>query len=1354
MYIDLGLQLFLDYDNAMNTSASSDSERQFDSGPILGGRMLQKQIRMVRGLRTRLGLLRLSRSANIATMQAERQRLIGQFEKQTSGMKSDQARSWRNAMTEWDTFLDNQFAVAERETLLSLNYERQQTKQLKSDFLEKKTLQKSKFDIATNDLKTKKEDACLSRKHARDNIRAKLDKERASIEQIMHECREWVGLRTSDTTLQGLAGTSASESVTELQSISDLAHIGKRFEETKKSLSVSIARMQNHPTCRMIGSYWFLGIGSLLGGIAAAVAWSLGSVLLIIGLTAIVGAILFTTLIHFAVSPLVTRTIRRIFPQVVNIEHTAYLLLAQGRRIADFNCQQEIQKIEKHYLSNQEKLEADNRETRTALLMDFNSRKNALTQTCSERRKAVASSRKEKTHRINADRKPKLVELEKGNTLTRIDAEQKYHASLDQIDSHFQNSQMRIVQRWQQGCRNSAKWMQIVAKRSQEDLPEWSSDRMEVGDWPRLNNTLSWRIGDIMPLAPLQKDMASLSLPEESPQQPWSVFFDVVTHGALTLETSSNCKEMGNLIVRNTLLRAVTSVPAGNLNITIIDPEGLGKEFSWLMSLADVDPAMVNHRVWTQPLHIADQLANTARHVEDVIQQSLRNKYADVLAYNRDAGPMAIPYRLIVWSNFPFGLDDSSWQSLCSVMSSGGRCGVGVILQISDTYVWPSFADRSKLNEFGLRLKLTPEMVQPNDEGNSRTSTMIVVDHPDLEAFPLTPELPPDHERLQMIMEQHLKAASDVGKRIVPFDSVAPPISEQSVASSADGLAIPLGISEAGRIQSMKLGAGTAQHVLIAGKTGSGKSSMLHTMITSAAMKYSPDQLRLVLLDFKKGVEFQVYSEVALSHADIIGIESKREFGVSTLEYLDRVLHARGEAFRQWGVQDLPSLSRKYPQHAMPRILIVIDEFQELFVEDDKLSQQASMLMDRIVRQGRSFGLHLVLASQTLGGAYSLPRTTLSQMAVRIALQCDSSDAMLILSEDNTAAERLRHSGQAIYNEMGGRIEGNQSFQVAFIEKNDQIARLERLPKTPVPHAPTTNALGRRIVFEGHKPAVWDEKSISHAISQLRMEVGTVPVILGDSVSIDPPVTKTLTRSAGRNFMVIGQDESSAASLLAGSIAGYCYRPKTQSSDEKPSVVVLDGSRAEDESMRSLVSMLGHCNVPVRVSDVRGIDATMEFLRQELELRNATADVSHPAMLIAIVNLSRFRELRKNEEFSYGDDAAGANKADAVLANLLRDGPTLGMHVWLWADSSGTIMRWISRQSLRDIELRILMQMSASDSNQLIDSNAANRLDRFVVLIQDDIEGKPIKFRPFELKSVIKKLQLPDTTAIIEPQAR
>ena len=1335
----------------MNDNSLIDTTQGVHARPLLSGRLFKNQVFMLRGLRVRLAKLRVARSADKELLEAERNRSQNQFFELKNLLKLQHAANWQTAITDWDATLETQFAAAERETLLTLNQERQQTKRLKNDFIQTKTAQKNAYESATAELQQKKEEACLTRKNARDSIKTKLERERASMEQQMHECREWVGIRTGDVALQGLTSSVPPDSLSNVQTIEDLPNIAKRFEEIKKSLGVNIARMENHPVTKMLGSVWFLGIGILLGVFAAWISWVLGSVPLIVGIVAVIGSILFMAILHFATAPLVTRTVRRLFPNVVDQESLGYLVIAQGHRIADFNCQQDIGRIEKQYLSNQELLDIDHREKRTGLLNKFNSDKEALIAACVERRKSVAVKRKESLQRINSDRKPKIDDLERFQIAKELSSDQNHAERLKTLESNFQRSQQHTVQRWMDGCKDSSALMQRLHIQTLKDFPDWNSDLFTAGEWPRIPHSLAWRIGNIEPFAEFNREVQGLALPGGMPQQAWSVFFDVISQGALTIETHADCKEAAAKLVRNTLLRAVTSVPAGSLNITIIDPEGLGKQFSWLMALADVDPAMVNHRVWTQSLHIAEQLADTARHVEDVIQQSLRNHYANVLEYNRNAGPMAIPYRILVWSNFPFGLDDSSWQSLCSIMSSGGRCGVGVILQVSDTYVWPSFADRSKLNEFGLRLKLQPEIKGALDGIAARSETRITVDHPELSMVPLRPEMPPSEDRLQLIMEHHLAAASEVGKCIVPYDSIALTRPEQQTASSAEGIAIPLGISDAGRVQSMRLGIGTAQHVLIAGKTGSGKSSMLHTMITSAAMKYSPDQLRLVLLDFKKGVEFQVYAEVALSHADIIGIESKREFGVSTLEYLDRVLHARGEAFRLWGVQDIPSLYKKFPQHAMPRILVVIDEFQELFVEDDKLSQQASMLMDRIVRQGRSFGMHLVLASQTLGGAYSLPRTTLSQMAVRIALQCDSSDAMLILSEDNTAAERLRHSGQAIYNEMGGRIESNQPFQVAFIEKNDQVARLSLLSQEPVPHSPTTNALGRRIVFEGHKPAVWDDWSVSFAIGQNRMDEGCVPLILGDSVSIDPPVIKTLTRSAGRNLMIVGQDESSAASLLAGSIAGFCYRPSEvlsvaqsdNQSEEKPSVVILDGSRAEDESMRTLIGELANCRIPVRVSDPRVIDGTMDFLKQELEYRSEHSEVKHPAMLVAIVNLSRFRELRRNEEYAFGEDAGGASKPDAVLASLLRDGPALGIHVWVWADSAGTIARWISRQSLRDLELRILMQMSASDSNQLIDSNAANRLDRYVVLIQDDIEGKPIKFRPFELKSVIARLKGP-----------
>ena len=219
---------------------------------------------------------------------------------------------------------------------------------------------------------------------------------------------------------------------------------------------------------------------------------------------------------------------------------------------------------------------------------------------------------------------------------------------------------------------------------------------------------------------------------------------------------------------------------------------------------------------------------------------------------------------------------------------------------------------------------------------------------------------------------------------------------------------------------------------MIAGKTGSGKSTLLHSIITSGAYRYRPDQLQFYLLDFKKGVEFKPYADSELPHARVIGIESEREFGRSVLQRLDVELQRRGEKFRSVGVQELGEY-RQASGESLPRLMLVIDEFQELFVRDDRLAGDCAMLLDRLVRQGRSFGMHVILSSQSLAGAYSLPRATLGQMAVRIALQCSESDAALILSDDNTAARLISRPGEAIYNDAGGLVEGNQPFQVAWL---------------------------------------------------------------------------------------------------------------------------------------------------------------------------------------------------------------------------------------------------------------------------------------------------------------------------------
>src|SRR4029450_2578732 len=127
---------------------------------------------------------------------------------------------------------------------------------------------------------------------------------------------------------------------------------------------------------------------------------------------------------------------------------------------------------------------------------------------------------------------------------------------------------------------------------------------------------------------------------------------------------------------------------------------------------------------------------------------------------------------------------------------------------------------------------------------------------------------------------------------------------------------------------------------------GSGKSTLMHALIVNLALHYGPDEVELYLVDFKKGVEFKTYAANELPHARVVAVESEREFGLSVLQRLDAELIRPGELYRPLGLNDLPSYRALPPTEGqtknpiLPRMLLIVDEFQEFFVEDDKVAQE------------------------------------------------------------------------------------------------------------------------------------------------------------------------------------------------------------------------------------------------------------------------------------------------------------------------------------------------------------------------------------------------------------------------------
>jgi ABC-type multidrug transport system fused ATPase/permease subunit len=779
--------------------------------------------------------------------------------------------------------------------------------------------------------------------------------------------------------------------------------------------------------------------------------------------------------------------------------------------------------------------------------------------------------------------------------------------------------------------------------------------------------------------------------------------------GNLVFETTPESRGAALQAVQALLARLLISIPPSKARFTFLDPVALGESFAAFMHLGDEFEQLVGERIWTDPRAIEQRLLDISEHMETVIQKYLRNEFEDIDAYNDAAGEIAEPYRFLVCADFPANFSEQAAARMLSILRAGQRCGVHVILLRDQKAALP---DGISADEIAASCQIV--RAEKGTTGSFRFASGPYA------ALPLKLDSPLPDAELIPLLTRIGRVAKTAARVEVPFDAIAPGGNAFWSLSSAKNLRVPVGRAGATRLQQFLLGEGTSQHALIAGKTGSGKSTLLHAIITGIACWYSPAEVELWLVDFKKGVEFKTYAEHALPHARAVAIESDREFGLSVLEGLDAELSRRGELFREAGVQDIASYRKVRPDARMPRVLLVIDEFQEFFLDDDRVAQNASMLLDRLVRQGRAFGMHALLGSQTLGGAYSLARSTMGQMGVRIALQCSEADSQLILSDENLAARLLSRPGEAIYNDAGGRLEGNSPFQVAYLpdEKRDMwLDEVERRAKGAFDTLP-------RIVFEGDARA---PIRLSPAVrgGMQPDPRGNVRLWFGEAVAIKDPTCARLARAAGANVACISPRDDQAVSTSAAMLLAIAA--------EAPDAVidVFDGTPADAPEHGALQRIATDRGVKANFVPYREIDAKLSEIAQDVTDR--ADNPGRPRRFVLIHQLQRYRTLRRNEDdFSFGASDAPPSP-DKLLGGIVREGPVAGVHVLVMADTLASLQRSFDRNALREFDWKVLFQISPADSSTLIDSPAASRLGTNRGLLHSEELGLLEKFRPYAM---------------------
>jgi hypothetical protein len=224
-----------------------------------------------------------------------------------------------------------------------------------------------------------------------------------------------------------------------------------------------------------------------------------------------------------------------------------------------------------------------------------------------------------------------------------------------------------------------------------------------------------------------------------------------------------------------------------------------------------------------------------------------------------------------------------------------------------------------------------------------------------------------------------------------------------------------------------------ANHGFIAGGNGTGKTTFLHNIITAIADKYSPDELRLFLMDFK-GVDFIRYKD----HPNVMFLLTGREDanipkGLKVLEYLEKEMTERQKKFNEAGATiDNIVAYNKVVETKMPRILIIIDEAQKLFI-DYSVSKKVNKLFSAIVREGRGFGLHFLLSSQTFKGV-DIDDEVKNEMPLRIAFKLNSKNCGEIMEYGNEAPADL-DKFEIIYNGENGRENANVKVKLYFFGK-------------------------------------------------------------------------------------------------------------------------------------------------------------------------------------------------------------------------------------------------------------------------------------------------------------------------------
>lgn len=501
-------------------------------------------------------------------------------------------------------------------------------------------------------------------------------------------------------------------------------------------------------------------------------------------------------------------------------------------------------------------------------------------------------------------------------------------------------------------------------------------------------------------------------------------------------------------------------------------------------------------------------------------------------------------------------------------------------------------------------------------------------------------------------------------------------------------------------------------HGLMIGATGAGKSVTINDVVANLIIMYPPTELSLVMVDFKN-IEFSFYSDPEthtfsrLPHARVLAGTTDGEYAVSIFKYLYDEMLKRTAVFREHNVKKLEELRLKCPDIVMPRILILIDEFQVMFQEVPP--KVLSVIMERIrslAKLARFCGAHMLFCSQSMKG--TMDKDVLDQYSLRVALRCAEDVANQIFG-CNKPSQIKSKVGYLYTNDMAGTDRRADLYWRAPYAPNEDLEEII---------AEINKMYGKKITTEFYDEKYpYYQKDLLNWYKQHGDKFADVHTfILGEQTGFSvnkAPNYLEFVLEDGDNVLIAGERKEDVLNVVLTLV--------TNIKQKEGCKILIHTADTDTFDIIDIPSIVGG-----ELAEVSNADQSLEELMDSWEYLIESRKSVDKSILTPIYIFCLYYDKQKG---------IGRNSNTKVLNRfqaILQDGPNYDVHFIVSIRTRGELMT----SNFKVYNHKILCKVDATLSSQLIETDTPSKFPALkedgLFCLYKHLTDDPVKFKIYQ----------------------